>query len=72
MAEKWRRTEDFYDNSELEDEKENQNWSQTGFLRCKVIRKLEVAERGVVEDGKSRGWGDQKRWSKAKQIFDLY
>jgi len=51
MAEKWRRTEDFYDNSELKDEKGNQNWSQTGFLRCKVIRKLEVAERGVVEGG---------------------
>jgi len=46
---------DFYDHSELWDEKGNQNWDQTGFLRCKVIRKLEVAERGVVEGGKGRG-----------------
>jgi hypothetical protein len=51
MAEKWRRTEDFYDNSELKDEKGNQNWSQTGFLLCKVIRGWEVAERGVVGGG---------------------
>jgi hypothetical protein len=31
MAEKWRMTEDFYDNSELRDEKGNQNWRQAGF-----------------------------------------
>ncbi len=46
MAEKWRRTEDFYDNSELKDEKGNQNWSQTGFLWNKVIWRLNVIEMG--------------------------
>jgi hypothetical protein len=54
MAAEWRRTKDFYDNSELKDEKEK-NWSQTSFLLCKVIRGWEVAERGVVEGGKDRG-----------------
>ena len=48
MAEKWRRTEDFYDNSDLKDEKGNQNWGRIGFLRCKVIRGSEVVERIVV------------------------
>jgi hypothetical protein len=63
MAEKWRRTEDFYDNSDLKDEKGNLNWGRIGFLRCKVIRKLEVAERGVVEGGikKNRGWENEHR-----------
>jgi hypothetical protein len=53
-VEKWRRTEDFYDNSELKDEKGNQNWSQTGFILCKVIRGSKVAERIVVECGIKR------------------
>jgi hypothetical protein len=51
MAEKWRRTEDFYDYSGLKDERGNQNRGQTGFLLCKVFRGWEVAERGVVEGG---------------------
>jgi hypothetical protein len=50
MAEKWRMTEDFYDNSELKDEKGNQNWSRIGFLLCKVFSGW-----GVVEGGKDRG-----------------
>ena len=49
MAEKWRRTEDFYDNSELKDEKGNQNWGRIGFLRCKVICGSEVAEKMNIE-----------------------
>jgi hypothetical protein len=63
MAEKWRRTEDFYDYSELKDEKGNQNWSQTGFLRCKVIRGSEVVERIAVGGGikKNRGWKNEHR-----------
>jgi hypothetical protein len=35
MTEKWRRTEDFYDNSELKDEKGNQNRGQIGFFGTK-------------------------------------
>jgi hypothetical protein len=58
----------FNDNSELKDEQGNQNWSQPGFLLCKVIHEWEVAERGVVECGKGVGWGDQKRWSKDKNF----
>jgi hypothetical protein len=49
MAEKWRRTEDFYDYSELKDERRKQNRDQTGFLRCKVICGSEVAEKMNIE-----------------------
>ena len=46
IAEKWRRTEDFYDNSELRDEKGNKNLSQTVFLWNKVIWRLKIGEMG--------------------------
>ncbi|CAB1077826.1 hypothetical protein D1AOALGA4SA_5604 [Olavius algarvensis Delta 1 endosymbiont] len=46
MAEKWRRTEDFYDHSELKDEKGNQNWGQIGFLWNKVNCRLKAVEMG--------------------------
>ena len=44
MAEKWRRTEDFYDNPELKDEKGNQNWGQIGFIWNKVTWRLKIGE----------------------------
>jgi len=46
MAEKWRRTEDFYDYSELKDERGNQNLSQIGFLLNKFNGRLNVIEMG--------------------------
>jgi hypothetical protein len=50
MAEKWRRTEDFYDNPELKDEKGNQNWGQIGFLLNKFNGRLNVIEMGEFRD----------------------
>ena len=46
MAEKWRRTEDFYDYSELKDERGNQNLSRIGFLLNKFNGRLNVIEMG--------------------------
>jgi hypothetical protein len=50
MAEKWRRTEDFYDYSELKDERGNQNLSQIGFLLNKFNGRLNVIEMGEFRD----------------------
>ena len=46
MAEKWRRTEDFYYYSELKDERGNQNLSRIGFLLNKFNGRLNVIEMG--------------------------
>jgi hypothetical protein len=46
MAEKWRRTEDFYDYSELKDERGNQNLSRIGFLLNKFNGRLNFIEMG--------------------------
>ena len=50
MAEKWRRTEDFYDYSELKDERGNQNLSRIGFLLNKFNGRLNVIEMGEFRD----------------------
>ena len=50
MTEKWRRTEDFYDYSELKDERGNQNLSQIGFLLNKFNGRLNVIEMGEFRD----------------------
>jgi hypothetical protein len=50
MAEKWRRTEDFYDYSELNDERGNQNLSRIGFLLKKFNGRLNVIEMGEFRD----------------------
>ena len=50
MAEKWRRAEDFYDYSELKDERGNQNLSQIGFLLNKFNGRLNVIEMGEFRD----------------------
>ena len=44
MAEKWRRTEDFYDYSGLKDERGNQNLGRIGFLLNKLNWRLNVIE----------------------------
>ena len=49
-AEKWRGTEDFYDNSELKDEKGNQNLSRIGFLLNKFNGRLNDVEIGKFRD----------------------